>query len=125
MSAIATLNRTEAKIGRIGGSKRFKDGLSEVEVDVTYMTAADDNQAEMAVLCPAGTIDPLACYGTSSVTQIQVGGLAFHQFNPRWFAVASVRIGQQNITTADAMGERVEAPAILTTLGFLRVDYRF
>ncbi len=119
------LNRTEAKIARVGGSKQFKDGLSEVEIDLTYMIAEDDNQGDMAQLCPAGTIDPLACYGTSSTSQIQLGGLVFHQFSPRWFGIASVRVGQQSITTADAMGARVEAPPILTTLGFLRVDYRF
>jgi hypothetical protein len=120
------LNRTEAKVFRIGGAKELNDGRTEVEADISYLTSTDDNQGMMATTCGiADAVDPFNCYGTSNVKTLQAGGLVFHQLNPKWFVVGSAYLGRQRLQTADAMGTRVNQPLVTTLTAFLRLDYKF
>jgi len=119
------LNRTSAKIARVGASRVFREGRGELELDLTYTKASDDNQGAGATTCLPGTLSPLDCYGTSDVGNAQVGGLVFYQLNERVFAVASARVGRVSMTVTDSAGGRLAVPPVLTTAGFLRIDYKF
>ncbi len=121
----ANLNRTEAKIFRIGGARPFNDGRTEIDADITYLATDDDNQGAMGTTCLAGNVNPLDCYGTSTVRSIQANALVFHQLNPKWFLVGSVSIGRMKITSADAMGQPISQPITLMTSAFLRIDYKY
>jgi hypothetical protein len=119
------LNRTAAKIARVGGSRVFRGGRGELEVDVSYVASEDDNQGAAATTCLPGTLSPLDCYGTSSVKTAQAGSLVFYQLSSKLIAVASVRVGFVNLTLTDSAGARLDMPRVLTTSGFLRLDYKF
>jgi hypothetical protein len=120
------LNNTEAKIIRVGGRKPLNEARTEIEVDVSYLTSDDDGQGSMAT-CGVGMAgNPFDCYGTASVQTLQLGGVVFHQLNPRWFVVGSARLGVTNMTTGDLTNTMLQAqPPVLSTIGFFRVDYRF
>ncbi|RMH40271.1 MAG: hypothetical protein D6689_14330 [Deltaproteobacteria bacterium] len=121
----ANFNHSKATIARLTGSRRFEDGRTEVEVSAQVLASSDDTAGAMGATCPAGTLDPLACLGTSSVTSVQLGALAFRQLSSKWYAVATAYVGRYGIASADAMGTRVDQPPITFTSAFLRLDYRF
>ncbi len=115
----ANLYRTDASIVRLDAGRELRGGMAEYQVDLSYIASKDE----------AGTaacgLDPLTCFGTTSVNTLSVGGMLFYRFNLDWFAIGGASLGSQGITVTDPVDGPVKQPRILLTSGFLRVAYRF
>ena len=115
-----SLYRTTSYVGRVDASKELADGRADVELNLTYLNATDDNHGTQCT-----TTNLITCYGATSVQSVTVGGLAFWRFSASWFALLSATVGPQFSESASAGGDPVTQPTILTAAGLLRLAYRF
>lgn len=116
----ASLNRSRSTVVRVDARKELGDGKAEVEGDVSFVQAADDNRG---VACVPGQIE--TCYGAAAVTSLALGGVTYYRLAPDWFAVGSVNVGRLSQTTQYDLTTSTALPAITTFNLFLRLAYRF
>lgn len=111
----ASYARSNVLIGRLAGSRSWKDDRVEVQGELTYLSSRDDN-AGMA--CNPG--DPVTCYGSATTSTVQLSALLYWRLAKDWFTNASLGYGRQAITLA----EGAQGP-ITSTTGYARLGYRF
>jgi hypothetical protein len=116
----ANLNRSKSTVARVDARREMLDGKAEVEADVRFISAADDNRG---TLCNPADLE--TCYGASRVTSIAVGGVGYYRFKPQWFAIVAANIGRLSQTVQYTADAAVDLPAITTATLFLRLAYRF
>jgi hypothetical protein len=111
----ASYARSNTLIGRVNGTRSWKDGRLEAQGELAYLSSADDNAG---VTCNPG--DPATCYGSATTSTIQLGGLVYWRLATDWYLNGSLGYSRQAITlTAGAQ------PPIASTTGFFRLGYRF
>ncbi len=113
------LYRTDANVFRVDAAKEFKGGLGEYQLDLSYILSKDETGGNVCGL------DPLTCFGTSSINTLSLGGTVFYRFKLDWFVIAGASVGSQGITISDPTDGAVPQKRILLTSAFLRAAYRF
>ena len=96
------------------GSRMFNNDRAQFDVDVSFVSSADQRQLGNCV------VDPLTCYGSSEVTTISTNALLYYRFARNWLGLVNAGFGYQTFTSVD-----VAQPANLLITGLVRVAYRF
>jgi len=115
------LNRSEFQVVHLNGLRDVLGGLGSVEGSVTYVSSKDDND-DMAC---GSSLEPLACYGTSTASTLTLGLMGTYRFKPEWLGILSTTLGSQAINVENVAQERLDLPRIMTASVFLRLAYRF
>ncbi len=115
------LNRSNFQVVHLNGLRDVLGGLGSVEGSVTYVSSEDDND-DMAC---ASSLEPLACYGTSTASTLTLGLMGTYRFKPDWLGILSTTLGTQAINVENVAQERLDLPRIMTASVFLRLAYRF
>lgn len=114
-----TYARSQSTLLRVHGSREFSGGKGQYELDVSYLASNDTSTAG----CANRAIDPLNCFGATSVGTIGVGGMAHYRLKSNWLGVASVSAARQGFSTNEIDGPVSQANLLLSA--FLRIAYRF
>ncbi len=107
--------RTSSNAIRAFVSRELKEGRGEWEAEASYTKTQDDKAGSVC-----NGADQLQCFGSASSTGILLGGNVYYRFNRDWFAMTSLFLTRQSVTTMTGAD-----PAITGLSGFLRVSYRF
>jgi hypothetical protein len=116
----ASYARSTSQIIRLGATKEMKDGKSELQADVAYISSADDNAGGLCI-----TNDISTCYGSANSSGLQGTAVYYRRLKKDWFFTGSGSLGTQKLTTTGTMGEGVPQTTTVNTSLFLRLGYRF
>ena len=118
------LDRSQAWLARIDGSREMWRGKGELEASLSYVQSQDEY--EDPTCDPLG--NPLGCFGTSRQTMVSGGAAAYYRPRDKWFVLGLLNVGRQSIETAsvtDDIAEPVSQPSIFLVTLMGRVAYRF
>jgi len=122
---------SRATVARASVSKMFAEQRGQVEVDVMGEHVQDAN----AQAC-INSLNPLACYGTSSTNAAQAGTLVSWRVAREWLLIADAHVGYQKIgshylipMTSDPASPLVDMPVawptVFSVTGFVRLQWRY
>jgi hypothetical protein len=107
--------RSNVLSGRLVGSRSWRDDRLEVQGELAYLSARDDNAGT-----PCHPGDPATCYGSATTATLSATGLVYARLARDWFANASLGYSRQAITLVQGA-----QPPITSATGFARLGYRF
>ena len=128
----ASPNRSRGVIVRAAGSRAFADLRGSIEADVMFEHLKDTGGS---MSCTT-SMDPLACYGTSTTTAAQAGVLVSWRVAREWLLIADTHVGYQDVGShylapmnGDPMAPLVDTPVVWPTVfsvtAFARVQWRY
>ncbi len=107
--------RTSSNMFRAFVARELRDGHGEWEAEASYTKTKDD---QVGTVCDGAS--QLTCFGSASSTGLMLGGNVYYRFNRDWFAMTSLFLTRQSVTTMTGSD-----PTITGLSGFLRASYRF
>jgi hypothetical protein len=113
-------NRARTTTVRVTASRAIAGGTGDVEGDVAVQRSHDLGGGGM---CTAIT-DVLACYGASTTTAAQAGGLVSWRIGREWLLLVDAHLGVL-AGRSSTMAGTVDWPTVLSFTGFARVQWRY
>ena len=116
----AIRNRARGTLVRLSASRAFAQ-RGQIEADVMAERFRDVD-ASMGMCMTS--LDPFACYGTSTTVAAQAGALASWRIGREWLLLADAHAGYRDVTSASVAGALVW-PKVYSVTSFLRVQWRY
>ncbi|MDB4964015.1 MAG: hypothetical protein JWP01_4014 [Myxococcales bacterium] len=110
-------NRSEILAVRAFAGRELKNGHGEWEGEVSYATTKDSASG-------FDCMNIYTCYGSSTGSILAAAGNLYYRFNRDWFAVGSLALSQQSLTSY-GKGTPVADPSVIGVMGYFRASYRF
>ncbi|MCG8420259.1 MAG: hypothetical protein MJE77_20195 [Proteobacteria bacterium] len=114
---------SESTYIRLYGSREFRRGLGLYEFDLSYLASKDNNSGEGCLNGSGSALIP-ACYGSTKVGTIGLGGTAFYRIKTDWMLMGTASLARQGFSTSQN-NMTTSQPANLLLSAFARVAYRF
>ena len=109
--------RSEVLAVRTFAARELRNGHGEWEAEVSYASTKD---SAAGITCT----EIRTCFGSSKGSILSAGGNLYYRFNRDWFALGSLFLSRQTLTTS-ATGTAMTDPTVTGVTGFLRASYRF
>jgi len=111
--------RSRGTVVRAVVGTTFAEARGQVEADLTA-----ERMRDIGSMACASSIEPLACFGTATITAAQAGTLASWRIAREWLVLADAHLGYQNVESRSPSGT-VQWPNVYSVTVFTRVQWRY